>query len=122
MAASVRIKYVGPFAEGVAVDGVGEFKRNKPRACPAAVAGKAPSVETVKDPDGEVEYEVSHPGYGLLAQTDNFVAAASALDLTNASAKALKEHAAEHGIDLGDATTRDQIAAAIEAAGQSEES
>jgi hypothetical protein len=114
----MRIKYVGPH-DAVDVDGLGTIKQGQTVECPDSLAGSAPHValEKVEEPDGaESEREVHDPGDGLLAQVDNWQPGDEEFDPATAPLKALKAHAAEHEIELGEAKTKEQIAAVIIAA------
>jgi hypothetical protein len=71
-----------------------------------------------KDEDGEpipgpAVTEVLDLGSGLLAQADNYVEVETADPTKGLNVDQLKAYADQHGIDLGDATLKADIAAAI---------
>lgn len=74
----------------------------------AAQAGRPPS--TTADDDGN---EIHDPGEGLLAQVGNYVLVEANVNLDRMKVDELKAHAAGKGIDIGEATTKADIIAAI---------
>lgn len=68
---------------------------------------------SAEDEDAEPELEVLDPGWGLLAQTDNWVEVKKSDPLKGLTVDELKKYAADHEIDLGEATTKADITAVI---------
>lgn len=107
-----KFKYVGPVDE---VEILVRVKRGEVIDVPASVAGRPYSEE--RDPDTD-EVTSRDLGEGLLAQPELWEPQAEAAvlldDLTIAE---LKDIASREGIDLGDATRKADIVAAIEKKG-----
>lgn len=110
-----KFKYVGPLDE---VDVLVRVKRGEVVDVPASAAGRAPSEERDPDTDELISRDL---GSGLLAQPELWQPQAEpAVVLEDLTIAELKEIASREGIDLGEATKKADIVAAMAAAEKKE--